>query len=654
MHTKAYTILTALLLGGCAFTASVPETPPTTSAPQKTAKAAKPKVDAVTTATPEVKKKTQDPRKVTAQQVRARLAAMPGHPRLFITNSAALARFRDEKNLCDEQRFLVACIRQEANDALKTKPIERRQTGRRLSSGNTFTTRVIALSTAWQMFGDRRYADRCREEMLHACTWSDWVPSHYLGVAEMLRGLAIGYDWCYDALTPADRATIRAAMKEKGFDEINRPRSWWRKTSNNWGQVCWNGVTAAALATAEDDPARAEALILEAVHALPNTFTPYAPVGAYPEGPGYWGYGTGRIVYLLAAWRSALGTDFGLADAPGFLRTGEYINAVTGTSGYYFNYSDCGRNRRIADTLWWFAAQTGRTDWLVREYAALRAATAKWKETGKIEDVTGPFPALVLLWGRFPLVDAPNRLPLRYLSQGENPIATLRSGFTPDASFLGVKGGMPKYNHGHMDVGSFVFDADGVRWAEDLGSQNYHSIEKLGTFTLFNMKQDSSRWNVFRLGNESHNLVVLGTNRQMVAGCAKIAPAGLNAVQLDLTPVYGPCVKTATRTFTLDRATRAATIRDEFTGLARGLSPRWQMVTSGKVESREGNRLVLTQQGKRLVLRVEAPEQVKWEVLELDKPVNPWDCPNKGFRRLAFTVPAAPDGTATLSVTLAP
>ena len=644
MHAQIHFLFAALLLGGCASATDVPKKP----APPK------PAVDAVTTATPEVKKKTQDPRKVTAQQVRARLAAMPGHPRLFITNSAALARFRDDGILCDEQRFLVACIRQEADGALKARPVERRQTGRRLSSGNTFTARVIALATAWQMFGDRRYADRCREEMLHACTWSDWVPTHYLGVAEMLRGLAIGYDWCYDTLSPADRATIRAAMKEKGFDEINRPRSWWRKTSNNWGQVCWNGVTAAALATAEDDPARAEALILEAVHALPNTFTPYAPVGAYPEGPGYWGYGTGRIVYLLAAWRSALGTDFGLADAPGFLRTGEYINAVTGTSGYFFNYSDCGRNRGYSDTLWWFAAQTGRTDWLAREYAALREATAKWKKTGKIENVTGPFPALVLLWGRFPLVDAPNRLPLRYLSQGENPIATLRSGFTPDASFLGVKGGMPKYYHGHMDVGSFVFDADGVRWAEDLGSQNYHSIEKLGTFTLFNMKQNSSRWNVFRLSNESHNLVVVGTNRQMVAGFAKIAPAGLNAVQLDLASVYGPCVKTATRTFTLDRATRAATVRDEFTGVAPGTPLRWQMVTSGKIESREGNRLVLAQRGKRLVLRVETPERVKWEILELNKPVNPWDCENKGFRRLAFTVPAAPDGTASFSVTLAP
>ena len=99
MHTKAYTIFTALLLGGCAFTASVPETPLamsvpetplTTSVPPRTAKAVKPKVDAVTTATPEVKKKTQDPRKVTAQQVRARLVAMPGHPRLFIINGTQL------------------------------------------------------------------------------------------------------------------------------------------------------------------------------------------------------------------------------------------------------------------------------------------------------------------------------------------------------------------------------------------------------------------------------------------------------------------------------------------------------------------------------------------------------------------------------------
>lgn len=660
MHMKALTILAALLVGGCASTVAEPKASAPaaksvqTPKPAATLTAKKPAVDAVTTATPEAAK-AQDPRKVTAQQVRARLAAMPKtHPRLFVNGPKALSRYCDDAGLCDEQRFLVARVRQAADSVMKSKAPTRRQTGRRLSTGATATSRIIELATAWQMFGDRRYADRCREEMLSVCSWSDWVPSHYLGVAEVLFGLAVGYDWCYDALGPEDRATIRKAMKEKGFDEIGRQNSWWRRTHNNWGQVCWNGITAAALATAEDDPNLAESLVLEAVHALPATLEPYAPLGAYSEGPGYWGYGTGRMVYLLAAWRSALGTDFGLSEAPGFMRTGEYVNAVTGTSGHFFNYSDCGRKRGYSDTLWWFAAQTGRTDWLTREYAALREATAEWKRTGKAKDVTGRFTALVLLWGRFPLVDTPNRLPFRYLSQGENPVATIRSGFKPDSSFLGVKGGLPKYNHGHMDVGSFVFDSDGVRWAEDLGAQNYHSIEKLGTFTLFNMRQNSSRWNIFRLNNESHNLVVVGTNRQMVAGFAKIVPSGLHAVQLDLAPVYGPCVKTASRNFSLDRATRAATVRDSFTGVAPGTPLRWQMVTSGKIESREGNRLVLAQNGKRLVLRAESPENVKWEVMELDKPVNPWDCPNRGFRRVSFTVPAAPDGTADFSVTLAP
>ena len=82
MHAQIHFLFAALLLGGCASASHVPEKP----APSK------PAVDAVTTATPEVKKKTQDPRKVTAQQIRARLAAMPQHPRLFIANSSALAR----------------------------------------------------------------------------------------------------------------------------------------------------------------------------------------------------------------------------------------------------------------------------------------------------------------------------------------------------------------------------------------------------------------------------------------------------------------------------------------------------------------------------------------------------------------------------------
>ena len=43
-------------------------------------------------------------------------------------------------------------------------------------------------------------------------------------------------------------------------------------------------------------------------------------------------------------------------------------------------------------------------------------------------------------------------------------------------SYIGVKGGMAKRNHGHMDAGSFVFDAYGKRWSEDLMVPEYTSV----------------------------------------------------------------------------------------------------------------------------------------------------------------------------------
>ncbi len=50
----------------------------------------------------------------------------------------------------------------------------------------------------------------------------------------------------------------------------------------------------------------------------------------------------------------------------------------------------------------------------------------------------------------------------------------------PDAMYLAAKGGRADLNHGHMDAGSFVFEADGVRWAIDLGGVNYNAYEQRG------------------------------------------------------------------------------------------------------------------------------------------------------------------------------
>ena len=69
---------------------------------------------------------------------------------------------------------------------------------------------------------------------------------------------------------------------------------------------------------------------------------------------------------------------------------------------------------------------------------------------------------------------------------------------------VGFKAGSPSVNHGHMDIGSFVMEAEGVRWAFDLGVQNYNSLESKG-IKVFGKDQDAQRWSILRMNNYFHN-----------------------------------------------------------------------------------------------------------------------------------------------------
>lgn len=74
-------------------------------------------------------------------------------------------------------------------------------------------------------------------------------------------------------------------------------------------------------------------------------------------------------------------------------------------------------------------------------------------------------------------------------------------------------------NHGHMDIGSFVMDAGKERWAMDFGSQGYESLESKKV-DLWNMKQNSQRWQVLRYNNFYHNTLTFDDELQRVEGYA--------------------------------------------------------------------------------------------------------------------------------------
>lgn len=76
----------------------------------------------------------------------------------------------------------------------------------------------------------------------------------------------------------------------------------------------------------------------------------------------------------------------------------------------------------------------------------------------------------------------------------------------PRALFVGFKAGANDVNHSSLDLGSFVLDADGLRWATDLGPDDYnlpgYFDTKKGTA--------SPRWKYYRLNNRSNNTLTPG------------------------------------------------------------------------------------------------------------------------------------------------
>ncbi|QDU87048.1 Heparinase II/III-like protein [Pirellulimonas nuda] len=585
-------------------------------------------------------------------------SAPKAHPRL-LANAATLRRLSDPAQRTPLQNALAAGVVKSARLLEEVPPVERKLEGRRLlSQSRRCLERVLTLAMAYHLTHDQRFARRCEREMLAAAAFSDWNPSHFLDVAEMTLALAIGYDWLYDELTPDARDAVRTAIVQKGVRlPWDTQHNRWVKAVNNWGQVCHAGLTAGALAVMEDEPELAARTIQNAVNNVPNSMKAFAPKGSYPEGPGYWAYGSGFNVVLVALLEDALGTDFGLSQAPGFAETGGYLAAVTGPSGMTFNYADGGSGRGPQESLFWFAQRYHHPAWLRGEPERIGAWLGKInaRSVGKGDNRLLP---LALLWIEDDQTPSADALPLSWSSEGETPVTIHRSGWDDaTATFVGVKAGSPSASHGHMDAGSFVLDADGVRWALDLGAENYHGIESRG-MNLWDRSQDSDRWTIFRQMNHSHNTLVIDDQLQRAAGrseVVKFSDDPQNALTIvDLTETYGDQARSIRRGVRL-LPWGQVLIQDELTGLKPGTHVRWGMVTPGRPESDPGaDEMVLRQEEATLRMKIQSPSAAQWRLIDTEKPRNAWDSPNRNTRMVAFESIAPDSGRLTLRVLLTP
>jgi hypothetical protein len=579
------------------------------------------------------------------------------HPRLLAT-AAELTALRRSLDGDPLRKAVAEAVVRQASAMQDIAPITRTLEGRRLlGQSRTCVKRVLTLAMAYHLTGDARHAERCQQELLAAAQFRDWNPNHFLDVAEMTFALAIGYDWLFHQLNAASREEIRTAIVKKGVAlPWETSHKGWVKARNNWGQVCHGGLTAGALAVLEDEPDLAARTVHNALHNVTRSMAEYAPEGSYPEGPGYWAYGTSYNVLLIAVLETVLGTDFGLTQAPGFSQTGQYLSVATGPSGLFFNYADGGAERSPEPSLFWFAARFQRPDWLLGERDRLRSRVAPGPRDHAAR-AGDRFLPLALLWMQDASEPPEIRMPLHWSSRGEVPITIHRSSWTdPHATYVGLKGGSPSASHGQMDVGSFVLDSDGVRWAVDLGAEGYHGIESRG-MNLWGQSQGSDRWTIFRQSNHGHNTLVIDEQLQRASGKGQVVDFSDDArfphSVVDVSTAFSGQVKSASRGVAL-LPSREVLIQDHLTGLKPGSRVRWGMITPGVPKDVGHPTIELRQKDARLTLRILSPSAAVWQIVDTAKPQHEWDSPNPGTRMVAFESLAPASGELTLAVLATP
>ena len=555
------------------------------------------------------------------------------HPRLLLLKGEEKALMTQIRKYPQWQTVHKLMI-DECDQLLDAAPVERIKIGKRLlDKSRECLRRVFMLSYAYRTTGEQKYLARAEKELLAVAAFEDWNPTHFLDVAEMTMAVAIGYDWLFDKLSDATRARLREAILAKGINpSLDKNYNWFLSAEHNWNQVCNAGITFGALAIAEHEPAIAGQIVKRAVGSVPKAMLhSYKPDGAYPEGFSYWGYGTSFNVLLISALQKALGTDFGLSESDGFLKTGAFMQHLVGPTGMAHNWGDSGLKEGLTPALFWFAQRTQNPSLLLGQKALL-SAPAQTEVRNRI------LPAL-LIWGtqtELSAVHAPDQK--FWAGQGPSPVALMRSAWEkPGAVFLGVKAGSPAVNHAHMDVGSFVMDALGERWAMDFGMQDYNSLESKGV-DLWNRAQDSQRWQVFRLNNFAHNVISFDSQLTNAKGYARIDGAtgeGPNMMATtNLSELYQGQAKAVRRGLGII-GQRYVVVRDEVESGQKETLMRWNMLTAAQVRIVDGKTVELSQNGKKMLLIFDSQTPISIRTWPTT-PEHDYDAPNPGTIFVGF------------------
>jgi hypothetical protein len=275
---------------------------------------------------------------------------------------------------------------------------------------------------------------------------------------------------------------------------------------------------------------------------------------------------------------------------------------MSGAGRMAFDFADCGLSR----------VSEAQHFWLARRYGM---PAYSWFRLNALESGQDHGGLLDLLWfddrGRGLDFKA---LPLdRYFRGAE--CASLRTSWQPDAMMVGIQAGntMNLGGHRHLDLGSFIVDAQGERWIMDSGVEHE---------TYMTHRNKIPRPDFYRVRAEGHNVPVLNPgkgpdqNPRAVAKIVKFESTPQQAVAVvDLSQAYQSAANRVVRTFMLEDRKRLV-VTDELS--ARQPAELWWFLhTEAKVIlSDQGRTATLSRDGKNFTVQLQQPNGAAFEVTD--------------------------------------
>jgi hypothetical protein len=519
------------------------------------------------------------------------------HPRLILLDTD-FDRIRILTRENAVAKRIYSDLEKECDRILSIPPVEYKLAGPRLQlQTRRAIDRIVSLALMYRLSGRDPWLRRAMLELNAAAAFKDWNPARFIDTAEMACAFAIGYDWLYNALTPEERTTVRDAIVTKALDPVlpvyQHPGAWGRDRPH-WNLVCNGAFGMAALAVAEDVPDKSAAVMRGVLESVPHGMQSFTPEGAWPDGPADGEYAMRYACLLFASLDTALGSDNGLSNARGFDRAGRFRVYTTGPADRTFNFAGAPDDPGAAPELFWMSKR-------------FSSSVLAWIEQKQAERSPHADPLDLAWFERDARPPLPPAWPLDIVFHTVQ-VATFRGTWEdPNALFLAIKGGDNKTGRAHLDLGSFVLDAGGVRWAID---------PDLGDTLPASPPPAPAGPPSWVTRTESHNTLLIDNENQDPRADAVIthqefAP-DLSWVQIDLTKSNGPKLRQWTRRVGLLQ--RQAALVHDVVRSAQPVDVVWGMVTDADI-SLNGPNATLRKGAWDLALEIRTPRHAVFDTV---------------------------------------